>query len=199
MNEFSLSQFDVADVLRSLIAILILLAALVSSKRLNHIRRFFPTRIAKLTDASKCKKFKGLERKALDEELRNAHFRRATGLRAGKDCRKAILRVINTVEDRIGLGDFREAWPYLRYEQSKLRIRITFIDKVIHYICWYLSLAVCVGGVLMLVVAQISSLSEMEAIALFGLGVIAVISGLFFSWTNIPYFSAQRVRKEIES
>ena len=39
----------------------------------------------------------------------------------------------------------------------------------------------------------------MEALDLFGLGWIGLILGLFFLWTEIPYFSAQRVGKVIDN
>ena len=172
-------------------------AVLRSIRYIANKQFVIPSRISKLVDASECQLFEKRERKALEDELRTAYFKRATGIPVGKQYRKEILTKLKASKGRLVLSDFRDAKYFLRYEQSDLTVNISIWDRATHYMTWLVMWLTFIPAFLLIISVPLEIQVGIGPIASLGIGLGLILIGLLFGTTTIGYYAALRVKEEL--
>ena len=155
-------------------------------------------RITKLTEALKCDFVTGLTKSHLEEELASEHFKITTGIRLEKQFREAVIQAHRSTNGELAFVHFKRAMPYLLYEQKKLKVKISFFEKVTY--CFNLVfgfILAFLGLALMVLPSQVEGVNFIQFITIFGLGIFFIAIALFMISETFPVVSARKIEKHL--
>lgn len=204
MLKDSLSSGDV------LLPILMAAAALLFNykKIIEFIEERQKARVAKLSEALKCEHISGLTKSHLEEELATEHFKIATGMRAEKAFREAVIQAHQNTQGELRFVHFKRALPLIFYEDAKLAVKITRFDLFDYWLNFIFGCALVIEGALEIIFSmgllgmalsgQFKGINIIQALTMLGAGASIMAIALFVLWQTFPVISARKVAKELE-
>lgn len=152
------------------------------------------TRISRLSDALKCAQVSGATRSHLESELAKEYFKITTGINLEKEFRETLIQTHRSTKGELSFVHFKRALPYLRFEDSKISVRISLFEKlgyIFNLIFGYLM--VFLGLILFILPGQIKGINLVQALSIFGLGIFLIAVALFMLYQTFPVLSARLI------
>ncbi len=184
-----------------LVAVLIAFIALIFNyKKLVH---FFDerkkTRVLVLTETLECQYINGLTKSHIEDELATEQFKLATGIRLEKEFREAVIQAHQKTNGELSFPHFKRALPYLFYEKSALKIKISKFEIIGFWFNYLSGFVLALIGLIFLVLPNlIKGIQMSQTFNLLGLGIFFITIALFSLYQTFPIKSARYISSELD-
>jgi len=185
-----------------LVAVVIVVVAIIFNykKIADYLEERKRAKILKISEALSCEHVDGLTKEHLKEELATEHFKIATGLRLEKEFREAIISLHKKTKGNLGFFNFKRALTHLEYKDSKLKVKLTWFDRVGFWFNLVFGCVLALLGLLTLIVpAQIDQVSIVQFFMFVGLGAFFFAIAVMMLVQTFPVRSAKFIQGEMQS